>query len=199
VNQKPYAYQTLPKEYTHLSTIDLANNKEAMKNVNMLSLVLLVAVFLLGFVLRPGFAVFAENKNLIFAAFLAALMGFALYAVLHEAVHGLSMWYFSKRKPRFGVSLQYAYAGSDAYFARLPYLVGALAPLVVWSIVLLIAALLTSGIWFWVVWFVQAGNVSGSAGDLYVFVLVRRMPKDILVQDDGVSMRIYAPVVSQET
>ncbi len=192
--KKPvYAREELPEEYVLFECIDLAKNKQQMLFVTVLSLVLLVAVFLAGFILRPGFAVFSENGELVALALFVALLGYALYIVLHEAVHGLLMWYFSKKKPHFGISLQYAYAGSNAYFRKVPYLLIALSPLVVWGAVFLALALMMPGIWFWVIWFLQAGNVSGAAGDLYVFAKICSMRLDILVQDDGVRMRIYAP------
>lgn len=188
-----FAKEKLPEGYVLSECIDLAKNKRQMTFVTVLSLVLLVVVLLAGFILRPGLAVFSDNSELLGLVGFLALLGYVVYIVLHEAVHGLLMWYFSKKKPHFGASLQYAYAGSDAYFRKVPYLVIALAPLVVWGMVFLWLALIAPGIWFWLIWFFQAGNVSGAAGDLYVFARICAMESAVLVQDDGVRMRIYAP------
>ena len=62
----------------------------------------------------------------------------------------------------------------------------------VWGIVLLVINLLVPEPWFWVVWLIQINNVSGAMGDIFVTVKFSRMPADILVNDDGVSMRVYA-------
>jgi hypothetical protein len=193
--EEKYAVNTLPENYALLRTIDLAKNKRENLIVNSLSLVLLAVVFVLGFLLRSDTG--ADGEAYLPVMF-AALAAFAVYIILHEAVHGAFMWYFSKQKPRFGFSLQYAYAGSDAYFRRGPYLIIALAPFVIWGLVFGVAALMLDSVWFWLFWFLEAGNASGAAGDLYVFFVVSRMEQRILVQDDGISMRIYAPSASKE-
>lgn len=188
---KRYAETNLPENYELVRTIDLTKNKKENTIVTILSLVLLVVVFLLGFLLRTPESVQNGSMGLVMVA---AFFAFAVYIVLHEAVHGAFMWYFSKVKPHFGISLQYAYAGSDAYFHRTRYLIIALAPFVVWGVIFGAIALMLNNVWFWLFWFLFAGNASGAAGDLYVFYVISRMQKDVLVQDDGMSMRIYAPI-----
>ena len=86
----------------------------------------------------------------------------------------------------------YAYAGSEAYFNKRSYLVIALAPIVVWGVVLLILNFLVPTSWFWCVYFIQVCNVSGAAGDLYVSCKFSRLPADILIRDTGVSMTVYS-------
>lgn len=46
--------------------------------------------------------------------------------------------------------------------------------------------------WFWVVYLIQMMNISGAAGDLYVSASFSKLPKDILINDTGVSMTIYS-------
>ena len=190
-----YAVNTLPENYGLMRTIDLAKNKKESTIVNTLSLVLLAVVFALGFLLRSDTGADVEAY---LPVMIAALFAFLAYIILHEAVHGLFMWFFSKQKPHFGISLQCAYAGSEAYFRKVPYLIVALAPFVVWGLVFGVIALLLNNVWFWLFWFLEAGNASGAAGDLYVFYTVSRMPESIFVQDDGMSMRIYAPSAAKE-
>lgn len=69
----------------------------------------------------------------------------------------------------------------------------ALAPVVLWGIVLLIINLLVSDEWIWIVYLIQITNISGAAGDFYVTAKFLKMPEDILVKDRGVSMTVYAP------
>lgn len=64
--------------------------------------------------------------------------------------------------------------------------------MVVWEIVLLILNFIVPMSWFWVVYFIQMGNVSGAAGDLYVTWKFSKLPKDILVKDTGVEMTVYS-------
>lgn len=63
--------------------------------------------------------------------------------------------------------------------------------LVVWGAVFLALNLAMGAKHFWFIYMLQLVNVSGAAGDLYVSFRFLRMPKDILVQDTGVSMTVF--------
>ena len=67
----------------------------------------------------------------------------------------------------------------------------ALAPIVIWGIILLVLNLIFQETWFWVIYFIQICNLSGAAGDLYVSYRFSKLPEDILINDIGVSMTIY--------
>ena len=84
-----------------------------------------------------------------------------------------------------------AYAGSNCYFNKKHYIIIALAPIVIWGIVLLVLNLVFKETWFWVIYFIQIFNLSGAAGDLYVTYRFSKLPKDILIKDIGVNMTIY--------
>ena len=96
-------------------------------------------------------------------------------------------------KPKYGFKLCYAYAGSRAYFDRRSHNVIALAPLLVWGIVLFALERALPAEWFWLFYVVQISNVSGSMGDVYCVFALRKYPSDILIQDTGTRMRIFAP------
>jgi hypothetical protein len=100
---------------------------------------------------------------------------------------------FSGVRPHYGFTGLYAYAGSDVYFSKRHYLRIALAPLVIWGILLAVLNALVPAGWFWVVYLIQIINISGAAGDLYVCVRFSKLPADILIQDTGVEMRVFLP------
>ena len=62
----------------------------------------------------------------------------------------------------------------------------------IWVVVLLSCLLAFLATWFWVVYLIDIGNLSGAAGDFYVAWNMQKMPEEILVHDIGVSMRVYA-------
>ena len=68
----------------------------------------------------------------------------------------------------------------------------ALAPIVLWGIVLAALNMLVPVEWFWVVYIIQIGNISGGTGDLYVTWKFSKMPDDILVHDSGIEMEVYS-------
>ncbi len=178
---------TLPAGYAEKEAIDLQKDKKRMLLVNGLAVLIGLVMAALGVWIsaRCGWT---PDIDTYFFHLLVFLGGCVLYTILHELVHGIAMRAFSGIRPRYGFTGLYAYAGSDAYFCRRDYIVTALAPIVVWGVVLAVLQCLVPLAWFWVVYAVQIINISGAAGDLYVTVHMSRLPADILVQDSGVAM-----------
>lgn len=186
----------LPENYIQRTVIDLEKDKKAFWFVNILSLVIAAVMVAIGVWAVPlDLEPDADNFVLeLLLPLIVLLAGIFAYIVLHEAVHGVFMYAFSRVRPRFGFKLVFAYAGSEAYFDKIRYIVIALAPVVFWGMVLLIIDLFCKGIWFWVFYIIQVCNVGGAAGDLYVTAKILRMPKDILIQDTGTQMTVFTPV-----
>ena len=186
----------LPENYIQRTVIDLEKDKKAFWFVNILSLVIAALMVAIGVWAVPlDLEPDADNFVLeLLLPLIVLLAGIFAYIVLHEAVHGVFMYAFSRVRPRFGFKLVFAYAGSEAYFDKIRYIVIALAPVVFWGMVLLIIDLFCKGIWFWVFYIIQVCNVGGAAGDFYVTAKILRMPKAILIQDTGTQMTVFAPV-----
>ena len=191
------AKEALPKGYTEAERIDLVKNRRQMLLVNGLAIVLTVLMIVLGILIQPDGAdgLFNLKENGFQTAFQCLILAIGIFAYIagHEAVHGILMWYFSRIKPRFGFSFTYAYAGSDVYFAKSAYLAIALAPVTLWFVLFGTIQLAVPSGWFWIIWALQIMNISGAAGDLYVFARILRMPESVLVQDTGTAMTICLP------
>lgn len=120
------------------------------------------------------------------------IVGYIAYIILHEATHGLIMYLSVKAKLNFGFKGWAAYAGSSGYFDKTHYILIALAPLVLWGIIFgILTAFFHGGVWFWVIWLLQTGNVSGAAGDIYCTYKMLTFSGDILVNDTGLEMTVY--------
>jgi len=182
------AYIELPQGYKELEQVDLQKDKKLAFIVNGMGVIIMIAAFFIGHAIVP-FTEFYRMDGIV--PLLAVCIGTIFYMVLHELVHGIFMLYYSKKKPFYGFTGMYAYAGSKCYFNKKSYIVIALAPIVIWGIVLLILNLLFQKTWFWVIYFIQICNLSGAAGDLYVSYRFSKLPADILINDIGVSMTIY--------
>ena len=156
--------------------------------VNVLGIVIMAVMFAAAVCFVPV-TTFFDDSNI---KLVVLCVGYLVYMVAHEAVHGIVMRHYCDAKVRFGFTGMYAFAASGAYYCRKHYIVIALAPIVVWGIVLGILNFMVPISWFYVVYFIQVGNISGAAGDLYVTWRFRKLPGDILVQDDGVSMTVFS-------
>lgn len=182
---------TLPNGYREVRRIDLMRNRKEAVLINLLALVIAGGVTVLGFVLCPPFIEIEIGIHSI-VSIIAVAAGIVLYMILHELIHGVFMKAFSGKKPRYGFTGLYAYAGSDALFNRTQYLIIAFAPVVILGLVL---AVLTAAFYetaFWDLHIIQIINLSGAAGDFYVGYLIARSGNDVLVRDSGTDMAFYS-------
>ncbi len=187
----------LTENYTEIYSVDLQNNKKQAILVNLLATVIAAVMAAVMVFFHPFDLNFTRENAYpklldLCVKMLIALVGMIVYMILHELVHGITMKFFGTKKVKYGFTGLYAFAGSDDYYRKTPYLIIALAPIVVWGIVLAVINLLVPEEWFWVVWFIQIMNISGAAGDLYVTCKFIGLPSDILVKDYGVSMKVYS-------
>ena len=184
---------SLPEGYSKEFGIDLQKNKKLMLLVNGIAIAIMIPMAFLGALAVP-FASFFDSDEIWYMPLLKAsvlMLGYIAYIVFHELVHGIFMKHFSGVKPKYGFTLMYAYAGSSAYFNKKSYIIIALAPVVIWGAVLGVLCAVLPQSWFWVVYLIQIGNISGAAGDFYVTFKFLKLPKDILVNDTGVAMTVY--------
>ena len=182
-------YKKLPPGYRLAGTMDFNRNREQIMAMLKLAIALLIVPLVIGlFVVPPrlSWRGFLETWPL-----WAAMVGMqVIYVPLHELTHGAVMLALSGVRPSFGIKLPYAWCGSKVWFDKSSHNITALAPVILWGIVLqaLIAALPSQ--WFWPLWLVQLSNLSGSAGDICCVYYLAHMKGDLLIQDTGTRMRI---------
>lgn len=188
-------YKELPAGYSLAEVIDLQSNRRQFWAVNGLALALAAVLAVAGVLLVPFSSLAGTPLWEIFAALFAMLAGIVLYVILHELTHGVFLYAFTRVRPKFGFVGWAAYCGNTAYCDKPRYLIVAVAPLILWGAAFAaLNAVLCTGVWFWTVWALQIVNVSGAAGDLFVFFRLLTRPKHILVNDTGLKMRVYAPL-----
>ncbi len=185
------AVEVLPEGYKEFYSIDLQKNKKTALLVNALAFII-AAVLVVPMLRVVPFSSFFEADGVI-VRWVALIVLMIVYMILHELVHGAAMKLCGTKKVKYGFTGMYAFAGSNDYYAKKPYIFIALAPVVLWGIVLAIVNCVVPTEWFWVIYFVQVINLSGAAGDLFVTVKFLKLPQDILVHDHGVGMTVYAP------
>jgi hypothetical protein len=189
--------QTLPPDYTPYFTLDLSKSKRLVLLLNVLAIGLFIGFGYL--FLRIAIAVLPDGYTAVQDDGLWSSLGFSLLVyllmlVLHELVHGLFFWFFTRERPRFGFKGAYAFATAPGwYFPRRHYLSVGLAPLVVLSLLgLLILPVLPEG---WLLpWLVAtAGNASGAIGDLLIVGWLLTQPEPVLIQDQGDAVSAFRP------
>lgn len=191
--RKMKAIGVLPEDYGEIYSLNLQKDKRTAIIVNLLALAIaaVMAVSMNFFV--PVTSVFDMSGGIVryFLRLAALIVLMVLYMVLHELVHGIAMKLCGTKRVKYGFTGLYAFAGSEDYYDKKSYIFIALAPIVLWGTVLAAVNFFVPTEWFWIVYMIQLINISGAAGDLFAAVKFSRMPKNILIQDSGVSMRVF--------
>lgn len=188
------AIENLPEGYGEIYAVNLQKNKKMAMIVNLIAVAIAVIMAVPMHFVVPFSTVFSMENGLFpyILRFVALIILMFLYLILHELVHGIAMKLCGTKKVKYGFTGMYAFAGSKDYYDKKAYIFIALAPVVLWGIVLAVINPFVPVEWFWIVYLIQIMNVSGAAGDLFVTVKFSRLPQDILVQDYGVSMTVFS-------
>lgn len=187
-------FHILPEEYEQIKKISFTEDKKFSTYINLAAvafaafLVIIMRIFVpFDFSLNSSdevAGVFIKSASL-------CVMIFA-YVILHEAVHGVFIRIISGKWGKFGFRSGFAYASSEALFGRFEYITVALAPIVIWGVVIGIVNMLVPTGWFWVIYVIQIINLSGAVGDIYVTYTALKLPKESLFKDDGLDITVYA-------
>ncbi len=187
------AVETLPEGYNVILSIDLQKDNKLALLVNGIALLISAIMVVPACFMVPITTLFNMGDGMSFwVKIVVLLVGIIAYMVLHELVHGIAMKMCGTKKVKYGFTGLYAFAGSSDYYDKKSYIFIALAPVVLWGVVLLIINLMVPLSWFWVVYIIQVCNISGAGGDLYVTFKFSKLPKDILITDKGVGMTVYS-------
>ena len=187
------AFQSLPEGYKEILQVNMQEDKNTAGKISAVGIIMMAVVIFIGHFIVPIRKFFDMSSMSGFFIRLGVLIiSYIAYMVLHELTHGVVMKAVGGRKVEFGFTGMYAFAGShEDYFDKSSYRCIALAPLVVWGIIFGILSAIVPVSWFWVIWFLQVGNIGGAAGDVYITAKLWNMPSTIFVRDTGVDMTIF--------
>ncbi len=117
----------------------------------------------------------------------------AVFILAHELVHGVFFWIYSRSRPVFGLRSGYAFTAAPGwFFPRRQYLVIALAPLILLSILgMVLVVILPAGV-LALVLFGMVVNAAGAVGDIWIAFMIIRERRSIVIEDLGDGMNFYA-------
>ena len=179
--------------YKECTKIDLVKNKKEALLVNIYGIIIMVVMAVFIPLLIMGGIIEFNLETTFPLFFIVLLISLILYIPLHEIVHGIVLKNYTDEKLSFGWKLVYAYCGSkEAVVDRKEYYAVALAPLLVFSVVFISLMFLNPSLSL--VWYVmEIMNVSGSVGDIYVSIKLRKeKSRDILITDSGTDMSFWS-------
>ena len=179
--------------YKECTKIDLVKNKKEALLVNIYGIIIMVVMAVFIPLLIMGGIIEFNLETTFPLFFIVLLISLILYIPLHEIVHGIVLKNYTDEKLSFGWKRVYAYCGSkEAVVDKKEYYAVALAPLLVFSVVFISLMVLNPSLSL--VWYVmEIMNVSGSVGDIYVSIKLRKeKSRDILITDSGTDMSFWS-------
>ncbi|MGV9746399.1 DUF3267 domain-containing protein [Rhodococcus zopfii] len=179
----------LPPGYRIHRTVDLEKDRKFAVAVQglfvLVALCAVAAALLLDLPLTSGWSPVVTVP--------VTLLMCLVYMAVHEATHGFVLQSLTEVRPSYAVRFPFLTTGSRAYLTRRNAVIAALAPSVVWGIVLFVALLTLPADYRLTAYILLALNFAGSAGDFVEVYVVARQQHDALVRDDGGKLHIFVP------
>jgi hypothetical protein len=199
------ATQTLPPGYRKLGTLDVSANQRLLLILNLIGLLIIGFSGWLFFrallAVRPGDTarILQQVQKFTIAGtveLIAAIVALTIvYVILHEAIHGIFFWLFTRSRPLFAFRWSYAYAAApDWYIPRNAFFITTLAPLVLITLAGLVLFYLVPAAWLAPIWYIIMMNAGGAVGDLAVAGWLLGQSSACLAQDRGDAVTLYVPV-----
>jgi hypothetical protein len=189
--------RTLPDGYAVKRIIDFTKGSWILV-MNLLALPSLLLFgsffYLVAVLVRSGDSVhlFSTLADLSFC--LPILFLVFLSIILHELIHGLGFWWFTRTRPRFGYTLWGAYAAApDWYLSRNQHLIIGLSPFVTITSIGGLLLFVVPASWVSVVVCLLVLNAASAMGDLLVCFFEMREGRSTLIQDTGMRITFYCP------
>lgn len=124
------------------------------------------------------------------AAIIAACVA---YAALHELTHGVVLRLLTGVRPSYTVRLPYVATGCDAYLKRSTVVAVALAPALVWGVVLVVLLLVMPDDVLLITYVVAGLNFAGSVSDYAQAWEAWRHPPMARFRDVGEATAVFLP------
>jgi hypothetical protein len=200
------ASRAAPDGYVPAGSVVLDGNVSLKRRLTVASLPLFVVAWLVlaaaAVALRPDLAEYRRTfrspiDGALFSVWLLATLLAMTFVVIvvHEAVHGLALWLYTRSRPRFGYKGWYAYASAPGwYLSRNRFLVVLLSPLLAITAAALALVTVLPPVAATVVLFGAALNAGAALGDLYLCVRLLAAPASAVVEDrrDGIVWHVAA-------
>ncbi len=197
------AIKDLPTNYHHRKTLDLSGSRTVL----WLNLATIPLLFFFGWLFNRiivylrSFNPFQNGFWGLVSTFsgwglIVILVAVILMLVVHELIHGLFFWLFTRERPKFALRSGYAFAAApEWYLPKAQYIIVGLSPLIVISVVcIVIASFVPASIAPYPL-FIATFNAAGALGDMLVVAWVSKQTGSVLVRDLGDRFSSFVPEI----
>ena len=187
VNMRTLNSAQLPPNYQFDMKMDLKKDKKI--NIAIQGLFLLIAAVMIGLAMWLNFP--TKNNWGTGLTVLVTVAMCAVYMITHELIHGIFLKLLSGVKPKYFVRFPFLCTGSEAYFNKTSFTIVALAPVVIWGILLPAMLALLPADYFLSIYIVTALNFAGAAGDYFQVFAISKLSPTALMQDNGKETKVF--------
>jgi len=188
----PHNTINLPSDYQFHTNFDFNKDKKILYGLQISLFAILGLMIGLSYLLElPMKSSWSTVATILITVGMA---GF--YLIIHEFTHGAFYYFLSGVKPIYAVKLPYLATGSPVYFNKTSFMIIALAPVVVWGIILTLMLLFLPADFFKSIYIVLAINFAGSSGDIFLSYKLSKLPSKALFQDKtGTDPKVFLSVI----
>lgn len=180
----------LPDNYQLHSTLDPKNDKAATATIKVAFALILAALIILTLVVDLPF----DNGLSLGITVALTVAACLVYLVVHQLTHAVLLWGLTRVRPTITVRLLYLTTGSKGILTRGQAVLVALAPLLVYPLVLLDFLRSLPTTFFLTFYVVLVLNVASSAGDVLKAHAIVKLPSTALIRDDGKETTVFLPI-----
>ena len=149
--------------------------------------------------LRPEYSEISLISGKFSLANILIILGVSFVVIfVHELIHGVFFWIYTRDRPIFAYKILYAFAAAPEWFIpKTNFIVIGLSPAILITVLALFLIMITPSSMVKIVSLAGAINFAGSTGDFAVVIWTLTLPKSCLVKDSGDSFDIYQPYVEK--
>jgi len=189
-NTKALNSAQLPLNYQFDMKMDLKKDKKI--NIAVQGLFLLIVALMIGLAMGLNFPTKTNWSTGVTVLVTVAMC--AVYMIAHELIHGVFLRLFSGVKPKYFARFPFLCTGNEAYFNKRSFSIVALAPVIIWGVILLAMLALLPADYFLSIYIVTALNFAGAAGDYFQVFAISKLSPAALIQDNGKETKVFLPV-----
>lgn len=190
VNMRALNSAQLPPDYQLDMKMDLKKDKKI--NIAIQGVFLFIVALMIGMAVWLNFPTKSNWSTGVTVLVTVAMC--AVYMIMHELIHGIFMKLLSGVRPKYFARFPFLCTGSEAYFNKRSFGIVALAPVVIWGILLCAMLALLPTDYFLSIYIVTALNFAGAAGDYFQVFAISKLSPMALIQDNGKETKVFLPV-----
>jgi hypothetical protein len=180
--------KSLPEGYVQIGEINIKNNPRLTFWLSLAAILIIIPTFFLltSFAARVRPTLLNTSSTITVGKMVILMGAVVLSLTVHELIHGVFFWVFTRSRPVFALHLFYAYsAAPNWYIPARQFMIIALGPLVIMGALGMLLILLVQESWVLLIMIIVALNTGGSAGDLLVLTRLLKLSPGCLVKDAG--------------